>query len=58
MCLRYTDNENNDRRVSNLLNSTISSIQGVVKVQFITLICVNEATCVYLELIFTLILFL
>ncbi|XP_069384282.1 unconventional myosin-Va-like isoform X1 [Paralichthys olivaceus] len=31
MCLRYADNVNNDRRVSNLLNSTISSIKGVIK---------------------------
>ncbi|XP_011474322.1 unconventional myosin-Va [Oryzias latipes] len=31
MCLRYTDNISDDRRVSTLLNSTISSIKGVVK---------------------------
>ncbi|CAJ1056485.1 unconventional myosin-Va-like [Xyrichtys novacula] len=31
MCLRYADNRNNDQRVSNLLNSTISSIKGVIK---------------------------
>ncbi|XP_028306726.1 unconventional myosin-Va-like isoform X2 [Gouania willdenowi] len=31
MCLRYADNVNNDQRVSELLNSTISSIKGVIK---------------------------
>uniref|UniRef100_A0A3B3DML6 Myosin VAb n=2 Tax=Oryzias melastigma TaxID=30732 RepID=A0A3B3DML6_ORYME len=31
MCLRYADNISDDRRVSALLNSTISSIKGVVK---------------------------
>ncbi|XP_070686201.1 unconventional myosin-Va-like [Pempheris klunzingeri] len=31
MCLRYADNVNNDQRVSTLLNSTISSIKGVIK---------------------------
>ncbi|XP_035498250.1 unconventional myosin-Va isoform X2 [Scophthalmus maximus] len=31
MCVRYADHVNNDRRVSNLLNSTISSIKGVIK---------------------------
>uniref|UniRef100_A0A672I9K8 Myosin VAb n=1 Tax=Salarias fasciatus TaxID=181472 RepID=A0A672I9K8_SALFA len=31
MCLRYADNVNNDQRVSDLLNSTISSIKGVIK---------------------------
>ncbi|KAM7002579.1 LOW QUALITY PROTEIN: unconventional myosin-Va-like [Tautogolabrus adspersus] len=31
MCLRYADNVNDDQRVSNLLNSTISSIKGVIK---------------------------
>ncbi|XP_070827541.1 unconventional myosin-Va-like [Chaetodon trifascialis] len=31
MCLRYADSVNNDRRVSTLLNSTISSIKGVIK---------------------------
>uniref|UniRef100_A0A672IAL7 Myosin VAb n=1 Tax=Salarias fasciatus TaxID=181472 RepID=A0A672IAL7_SALFA len=33
MCLRYADNVNNDQRVSDLLNSTISSIKGVIKVK-------------------------
>uniref|UniRef100_A0A8D3AKF4 Myosin VA n=1 Tax=Scophthalmus maximus TaxID=52904 RepID=A0A8D3AKF4_SCOMX len=33
MCVRYADHVNNDRRVSNLLNSTISSIKGVIKVK-------------------------
>lgn len=32
MCLRYADNVNDDQRVSALLNSTISSIKGVIKV--------------------------
>ncbi|KAM4553693.1 unconventional myosin-Va-like isoform 1-T1 [Fundulus diaphanus] len=31
MCLRYADNMNDDRRLSTLLNSTISSIKGVIK---------------------------
>ncbi|XP_044050300.1 unconventional myosin-Va-like isoform X2 [Siniperca chuatsi] len=31
MCLRYADNVNDDQRVSALLNSTISSIKGVIK---------------------------
>uniref|UniRef100_A0A673BZT1 Myosin VAb n=1 Tax=Sphaeramia orbicularis TaxID=375764 RepID=A0A673BZT1_9TELE len=31
MCLRYADNINDDQRVSTLLNSTISSIKGVIK---------------------------
>ncbi|XP_041651873.1 unconventional myosin-Va-like [Cheilinus undulatus] len=31
MCLRYADNMNDDQRVSNLLNFTISSIKGVIK---------------------------
>ncbi|XP_074534427.1 unconventional myosin-Va-like isoform X2 [Halichoeres trimaculatus] len=31
MCLRHADNINDDHRVSNLLNSTISSIKGVIK---------------------------
>ncbi|XP_027900326.1 unconventional myosin-Va-like isoform X1 [Xiphophorus couchianus] len=31
MCLRYADNVNDDRRLSTLLNSTISSIKGVIK---------------------------
>ncbi|XP_034540963.1 unconventional myosin-Va-like isoform X2 [Notolabrus celidotus] len=31
MCLRYADNVNDDQRISNLLNSTISSIKGVIK---------------------------
>ncbi|XP_039989596.1 unconventional myosin-Va-like [Xiphias gladius] len=31
MCLRYADNVNDDQRVSTLLNSTISSIKGVIK---------------------------
>ncbi|CAN9499418.1 unnamed protein product [Ophioblennius macclurei] len=31
MCLRYADNVNNDQRVSDLLNSTISSVKGVIK---------------------------
>lgn len=31
MCLRYADNVNNDQRVSDLLNSTISSIKGIIK---------------------------
>ncbi|TKS73569.1 Unconventional myosin-Va [Collichthys lucidus] len=31
MCLRYADNVNDDQRVSSLLNSTISSIKGVIK---------------------------
>ncbi|XP_041794286.1 unconventional myosin-Va-like isoform X2 [Chelmon rostratus] len=31
MCLRYADSVNNDQRVSALLNSTISSIKGVIK---------------------------
>uniref|UniRef100_A0A8C2ZTZ5 Myosin VA n=1 Tax=Cyclopterus lumpus TaxID=8103 RepID=A0A8C2ZTZ5_CYCLU len=32
MCVRYADNVNDDQRVSALLNSTISSIKGVIKV--------------------------
>uniref|UniRef100_A0AAQ5Y7I0 Myosin VAb n=1 Tax=Amphiprion ocellaris TaxID=80972 RepID=A0AAQ5Y7I0_AMPOC len=32
MCLRYADNVNDDQRVSSLLNATISSIKGVIKV--------------------------
>ncbi|XP_034391292.1 unconventional myosin-Va-like isoform X1 [Cyclopterus lumpus] len=31
MCVRYADNVNDDQRVSALLNSTISSIKGVIK---------------------------
>ncbi|KAI3370674.1 hypothetical protein L3Q82_007236 [Scortum barcoo] len=31
MCLRYADNVNDDQRVSTLLNSTITSIKGVIK---------------------------
>ncbi|XP_075883468.1 unconventional myosin-Va-like [Nelusetta ayraudi] len=31
MCLRYADSVNSDQRVSALLNSTISSIKGVIK---------------------------
>ncbi|KAM7396859.1 hypothetical protein PAMP_019867 [Pampus punctatissimus] len=31
MCLRYADSVNDDQRVSALLNSTISSIKGVIK---------------------------
>ncbi|XP_071352563.1 unconventional myosin-Va-like isoform X2 [Trachinotus anak] len=31
MCLRYADNVNDEQRVSNLLNTTISSIKGVIK---------------------------
>ncbi|XP_018521855.1 unconventional myosin-Va [Lates calcarifer] len=31
MCLRYADSVNDDQRVSTLLNSTISSIKGVIK---------------------------
>ncbi|XP_031715429.1 unconventional myosin-Va-like isoform X1 [Anarrhichthys ocellatus] len=31
MCVRYADNVNDDQRVSTLLNSTISSIKGVIK---------------------------
>ncbi|XP_038155169.1 unconventional myosin-Va-like isoform X2 [Cyprinodon tularosa] len=31
MCVRYADNVNDDRRLSTLLNSTISSIKGVIK---------------------------
>uniref|UniRef100_A0A3B4YF94 Unconventional myosin-Va-like n=1 Tax=Seriola lalandi dorsalis TaxID=1841481 RepID=A0A3B4YF94_SERLL len=31
MCLRYADNVNDDQRASSLLNSTISSIKGVIK---------------------------
>ncbi|XP_067446055.1 unconventional myosin-Va-like isoform X1 [Thunnus thynnus] len=31
MCLRYADHVNDDQRVSSLLNSTISSIKGVIK---------------------------
>uniref|UniRef100_UPI0037E8C178 unconventional myosin-Va-like isoform X2 n=1 Tax=Semicossyphus pulcher TaxID=241346 RepID=UPI0037E8C178 len=31
MCIRYADNVNDDQRVSALLNSTISSIKGVIK---------------------------
>ncbi|KAF7224229.1 unconventional myosin-Va [Nothobranchius furzeri] len=31
MCLRYVDNVNDDKRVISLLNSTISSIKGVIK---------------------------
>lgn len=31
MCLRYADNVNNDQRVTALLNTTISSIKGVIK---------------------------
>uniref|UniRef100_A0A665W0V5 Myosin VAb n=1 Tax=Echeneis naucrates TaxID=173247 RepID=A0A665W0V5_ECHNA len=31
MCLRYADNVNDEHRVSTLLNSTISSIKGVIK---------------------------
>ncbi|XP_059191522.1 unconventional myosin-Va-like [Centropristis striata] len=31
MCIRYADNVNDDQRVSTLLNSTISSIKGVIK---------------------------
>ncbi|KAM6936965.1 unconventional myosin-Va-like [Xenentodon cancila] len=31
MCLRYADYVNDDKRVSTLLNSTISSIKGVIK---------------------------
>ncbi|XP_022611603.1 unconventional myosin-Va-like [Seriola dumerili] len=31
MCLRYADNVNDDQRASTLLNSTISSIKGVIK---------------------------
>ncbi|PWA30523.1 hypothetical protein CCH79_00015367 [Gambusia affinis] len=31
MCLRYADSVNDDRRLSSLLNSTISSIKGVIK---------------------------
>lgn len=32
MCVRYADCVNDERRVSSLLNSAISSIKGVVKV--------------------------
>lgn len=32
MCLRHADSVNDDRRVSTLLNSTISTIKGVIKV--------------------------
>lgn len=39
MCLRYADSVNSDQRVSSLLNSTISTIKGVIKVEFIHLIC-------------------
>lgn len=35
MCLRYADSVNSDQRVSALLNSTISSIKGVIKVELI-----------------------
>ncbi|XP_041853636.1 unconventional myosin-Va-like [Melanotaenia boesemani] len=31
MCLRYADSVNDEKRVSTLLNSTISSIKGVIK---------------------------
>ncbi|XP_033823804.1 unconventional myosin-Va-like [Periophthalmus magnuspinnatus] len=31
MCLRYADNVNNDQRVTALLNTTISSVKGVIK---------------------------
>uniref|UniRef100_A0A3B5BCX2 Unconventional myosin-Va-like n=1 Tax=Stegastes partitus TaxID=144197 RepID=A0A3B5BCX2_9TELE len=31
MCLRYADNVNDDQKVSTLLNSTISSIKGIIK---------------------------
>ncbi|XP_034735918.1 unconventional myosin-Va-like isoform X2 [Etheostoma cragini] len=31
MCVRYADNVNDDQRVSTLLNSTITSIKGVIK---------------------------
>ncbi|XP_015256012.1 PREDICTED: unconventional myosin-Va [Cyprinodon variegatus] len=31
MCVRYADSVNDDRRLSTLLNSTISSIKGVIK---------------------------
>nr|XP_033490156.1 unconventional myosin-Va-like [Epinephelus lanceolatus] len=31
MCVRYADNVNDDQRLSTLLNSTISSIKGVIK---------------------------
>lgn len=33
MCLRYADSVNSDQRVSSLLNSTISSIKGILKVE-------------------------
>lgn len=44
MCLRYADSVNSDQRVSSLLNSTISTIKGVIKVEFIHLICVKKMT--------------
>ena len=33
MCIRYADHINDEERVSTLLNSTIISIKGVIKVQ-------------------------
>lgn len=39
MCLRYADCVNDDQRVSTLLNSTISSIKGVIKVEYVTDLC-------------------
>uniref|UniRef100_A0A671VJS4 Myosin VAb n=1 Tax=Sparus aurata TaxID=8175 RepID=A0A671VJS4_SPAAU len=33
MCLRYADNVNDDQRVSALLNSTITTVKGVIKVK-------------------------
>ena len=33
MCIRYADHINNEERVSTLLNSTIISIKGLIKVQ-------------------------
>lgn len=38
MCIRYADSINDDQRVSALLNSTISSIKGVIKVRRVTVV--------------------
>uniref|UniRef100_I3JNL6 Myosin VAb n=1 Tax=Oreochromis niloticus TaxID=8128 RepID=I3JNL6_ORENI len=47
MCVRYADIVNDDQRVSTLLNSTISSIKGVIKVQCITSISITKISACY-----------
>lgn len=48
MCLRYADNVNDDQRVSALLNSTITTVKGVIKVWYLTLIYINKIANVFI----------